>query len=300
MRLSRANRAPASRFRDRRGAAATSRTEEHRIRDEHQLLRLSISVCTVRRVASTAALADFQELVLATSRHAPGGSHGQFSELMWSDSQTSDPFLNAVTPLTSVRAPGPAAIERALRACADTTSPFSWWFNGCLPPAAAAGFEVVEPATLMALAVPDEGLHPVANGLVNPGHDLTEFFTAASTGFEDNNLESSSLVRVFEPLVRAGTVVPLVVRDVGTVVGTLLLHLGDADPSRAGVYWVSTTPAFRGNGIASSLVRHAVWLAGTANRTHVVLQSSPMAEHLYRQLGFIFQGRMGVAQRGAA
>jgi ribosomal protein S18 acetylase RimI-like enzyme len=132
----------------------------------------------------------------------------------------------------------------------------------------------------MALAVPGDDLRPVANGLVSPGNDLTEFFAAASAGFEDNNLETSSLVRVFEPLVRAGTVVPLVVRDVSNVVGTLLLHLGAAHPSRAGIYWVSTIPAFRGNGIASSLVQYAVQYAGRGMRTHVVLQSSLMAEHL--------------------
>jgi ribosomal protein S18 acetylase RimI-like enzyme len=237
---------------------------------------------------------------LATSQHAPGGSHGRFSELLWVDSQTSEPFLNAVTPLTSDRAPGPAVIERALQACAETPSPFSWWFHDHLPPAAAAaGFEVVEPTALMSLAIADKDRYPGENGLVSTGHDLTEFFAAASAGFEDNVLEVSSLVQVFEPLVGAGTVVPLVVRDSGSVVGTLLLHLGDAEPSRAGIYWVSTMPRFRGNGVASSLVKHAVQQAGTARRTHVVLQSSLMAEHIYQQLGFSLQGYMGIAERGA-
>ena len=261
-------------------------------------MRLFARDYTVYKVTPTDALADFQDLTSSTSKHAPGGSHIQFGELLWSDSRASDPFLNAVTPLASVRNPSTAAIQHALQACADTRSPFSWWFHEHLPPeAATAGFEAVESTALMSLVTPDDSQLPAVNGLVTPGYDLAEFFTTASLGFEDNNTEFSSLVRVFEPLVKAGTVVPLVVRDAGLVVGTLLLHLGRENLSRAGIYWVSTLPASRGNGIASALVKYAIQYASAMQRTHVVLQSSQMAEHIYRQLGFSLQGRMGIAKR---
>ena len=251
-------------------------------------------------MTSTAALADLREFVLAISQHAPAGSHRRFSDLLWADSGTSDPFLNSVTPLMSASSPDPTNVARALQACAGTRSPFTWWFHDHLPPAvAAAGFEVGEPAALMSLALPAHELHPTADRLVTADCGLTEFFAAASTGFEDANHDNGSLAAAFDPLVRAGTVMPLVVRDQDIVVGTLLLHLGETDRSRAGIYWVATIPAFRGNGIASALVHSALQHAVAAKRTYVVLQSSLVAEHLYHQLGFTFHEYIGAAERVA-
>jgi GNAT superfamily N-acetyltransferase len=54
----------------------------------------------------------------------------------------------------------------------------------------------------------------------------------------------------------------------------------------AGIYGVAAVPEARGRGVATSIMHAALDAAATAGATRVVLHSSPMAESLYRRVGF--------------
>ena len=66
------------------------------------------------------------------------------------------------------------------------------------------------------------------------------------------------------------------------VAGMLLICVGD----NAGVHEVATMEAFRGKGIASSLMNYAMALAKEKGCKYATLQASPMGAPLYESLGF--------------
>lgn len=66
------------------------------------------------------------------------------------------------------------------------------------------------------------------------------------------------------------------------VAGMLLICVGD----NAGVHEVATMEAFRGKGIASSLMNYAMALAKENGCKYATLQASPMGALLYESLGF--------------
>jgi len=81
-------------------------------------------------------------------------------------------------------------------------------------------------------------------------------------------------------------------RIVGTV--TLLLDLPPNQPHRAEIAKMMTLPAFRGRGIATSLMGMAEALAGERGRTLLVLDTATEegASGFYERLGFVFAGEI--------
>ncbi len=68
---------------------------------------------------------------------------------------------------------------------------------------------------------------------------------------------------------------------------SLLLHAGVA-----GIYGVSTLPAFRRRGIGRALVWHVLAYVRQLGYEVVVLSSTPMSERIYRRLGFVEHTRI--------
>jgi len=81
-------------------------------------------------------------------------------------------------------------------------------------------------------------------------------------------------------------------RIVGTV--TLLLDLPPNQPHRAEIAKMMTLPAFRGRGIASSLMARAEALAVERGRSLLVLDTATEegASRFYERLGFVFAGEI--------
>lgn len=75
----------------------------------------------------------------------------------------------------------------------------------------------------------------------------------------------------------------------GDAVGGLLLIF---DGSVTGAYWLSVLPDFRRKGIAKRLADGLVQYAFDQGAEHVILQASPLAERIYRELGFAEVSRM--------
>ncbi len=69
----------------------------------------------------------------------------------------------------------------------------------------------------------------------------------------------------------------------GTPAAALVMQITDGI---AGFFQVATVPRFRRRGIAHALMRHALCDAQSLGASTAALTASPMAEGLYRQLGF--------------
>ncbi len=53
-----------------------------------------------------------------------------------------------------------------------------------------------------------------------------------------------------------------------------------------GIYWVGTTPAVRGKGLAELVTRAVGNVAFDMGARAVVLQASPMGDPIYRRMGY--------------
>jgi GNAT superfamily N-acetyltransferase len=77
----------------------------------------------------------------------------------------------------------------------------------------------------------------------------------------------------------------------GTPVATCSLF---RSAESVGVYWVSTAPGARRQGVASALVHHLLKMAPAQGHRLAVLQSTEMARGVYRSLGFAEHAPIGV------
>ena len=68
----------------------------------------------------------------------------------------------------------------------------------------------------------------------------------------------------------------------------MALHTGDV----AGLYWVATRSAARGQGLAAACTVAATNLALERGARVVALQASPMGDPIYRRLGWQETGRI--------
>jgi ribosomal protein S18 acetylase RimI-like enzyme len=95
--------------------------------------------------------------------------------------------------------------------------------------------------------------------------------------------ESSPYLRdVYRAGLRHGTG-GLVAVDDGVPISKAVLHLADGV---AGIYGVATTEAGRGRGLATYLCASALAEARAAGAERTVLHSTPMAQALYRRMGY--------------
>lgn len=244
---------------------------------------------------STQSLADFQEFVMRYSASNSGGRVRRYESILFVDSQSSDPFLNSVTPTSPISDVVEADFQDALRDCRSSDSSFTWWWKPTDPQLSFVidhpDFERDEDLYFMGLMS--------SNALVNSFVEDTEIepvdsidgidqvFRAAARGFEDVNVDVSQLSRSFVRLIRDGSVEAFGAKARGVFVGSLLLHLSSENPDRAGIYWVAVEPEYRRRGIGSLLTSTAVNRARELGRKITVLQSSPMARGMYQRIGFL-------------
>ncbi len=69
----------------------------------------------------------------------------------------------------------------------------------------------------------------------------------------------------------------------GVPASKVVLHVADGV---AGIYGVATFEAGRGKGLATALTKHALSVARASGSELGVLHSTPMAQELYRSIGF--------------
>lgn len=62
----------------------------------------------------------------------------------------------------------------------------------------------------------------------------------------------------------------------------------------AGLYMIATMPDFRGYGYGTIITRHAIEQCFKQDARYIVLHSSPMAENIYRKIGFREYCKFGV------
>ena len=129
--------------------------------------------------------------------------------------------------------------------------------------------------------------HPVSDVGIETVHDsraLSEWVEALGTGFGEGPREAEWVGAVFD---RIGLHHPdfrhLLARRDGRVVGTATLFFSSGV---AGLYFVSTVPEVRRQGIGAFLTRTAMLIARDGGARHAVLTSSAAGQPLYESLGF--------------
>jgi ribosomal protein S18 acetylase RimI-like enzyme len=239
---------------------------------------------------ASAALFDYHELVAAA-----GGAVRRGPSAVWADAGSSDPFLNTVSPAVAGVDISDEDAEWAWAACEQSPSRFMWWTphdERWVRFARERGMVSDGPVTLMEAEIGDRGDSRAAGIAVVGPDELEAFFTVAEEYFDGGGTDALELAGRFGPLVAAGRVVLLWARDEGEVHGTLLVHLGEEDPARAGIYWVSVKPAARQRGVATALCEEALSIAARRGRTLAVLQSSALGRGVYERLGFRAVGEL--------
>jgi GNAT superfamily N-acetyltransferase len=87
---------------------------------------------------------------------------------------------------------------------------------------------------------------------------------------------------------RAPHIHSFVAWDGETPLGGAMVHLSHGI---GGLYWVGTTPAGRGRGVATACTRVASNVGFALGARMITLQASVMGEPIYRRLGYIEVGR---------
>ncbi|NKQ35370.1 MAG: GNAT family N-acetyltransferase [Chloroflexi bacterium] len=188
-------------------------------------------------------------------------------------------------------------IEEITRHFAERRDPFIWLLHPTSQPAnlyellIAKGLKDVEPIYGMAMDLVDlQEVPGLPDGIeirkVQDEQDAVDFsqFAAWRWGIPKEYQETyASIIAQFR-IGKPGTNVLAwqAWRD-GQPISKLVMHLGS---NSAGIYGVSTKPEARGLGLARALTITALHEAKVAGYKLSVLHSTPMAQSLYRNIGF--------------
>ncbi len=209
--------------------------------------------------------------------------------MVWADAGSVDPFLNTVTPVAVNVDISDEDAARAWAMCQQSNSRFMWWTLDTARWSLFAterGMVSDGPVTLMEAEIKGRGESHLGQVETVDSGALETFFTVAEECFGGEGADARELSERFSPLLAAGRVVLLWAREDEAVLGTLMLHLGEGDPTRAGIYWVSVRHDARRRGVATALCEEALAIAARRGRSLAVLQSSALGVGAYARLGF--------------
>lgn len=162
------------------------------------------------------------------------------------------------------------------------------WDNGLDDRLLAAGLRLDSTPMLMAATIDETDLEPQFPLTLAPAPSAR--VVAAVNDQAHGVLAEWSMTAVFERADEA-LVRPYVALVDGEPACALFALEADGD---CYFWFVATAPQFRGRGLASELVRHALRAAQTRGCTTTTLESTAMAESTYARLGFRPYGRYRV------
>lgn len=235
------------------------------------------------------------EFLLSMGR-VGGGSEHIDEEISWTVGGSPIGYHNAVVRVNATPERAAELVEEWRAELLSRSVPGSWHLTPRMRPStlpdllAAAGFEDGgdEPAMAVTLAALP-GPPPASNldiGLVeNPG-DLQDYRRVLSAGFGEGPKEADWVASIYERtgLGQDGPWRHFVGRVGYEPVATASLLLTGA---AGGIYFVCTTPSFRGRGYGAAITHRAMTEAAASGATYAVLGSSPMGQRSTKGWGSV-------------
>ena len=227
------------------------------------------------------------EFLLALGRTG-GGEERDEPEITWTIGGSPIAYHNCVVRADLTPADADAAIVASQELMRTKGVPGSWHVGPSMRPAdlgerlVGHGFEGgPEPGMVADLPeIPDVG-RPA--GLVVETADLRAYEQVLAAGFGEGPKEAAWVCEMYRRLGDDPSWRHYVGRLDGEPVATATLFFA---ASVAGIYFVCTTPAFRGRGIGTAISRDAMLAARELGYATAVLGSSPMGQRVYERLGF--------------
>jgi len=225
--------------------------------------------------------------------NCPITDFGSTSGLRWRISDVPNRVFNMV--LCGSLDPQEAAerIDGLLAEFATRGVPSAWWG---LPSGAgldldtlltARGFQYVgyEPGMAIELSALDFNVRSIPGLVIRPAADDNDLRVFAETMFPDSLELSRAYYGAYQTMGLAPDR-PLrqfiaSIEDVPAATAAILFQNGIA-----GLYSITTLPAYRQRGIGAAVTLAALWTTYEAGYESAVLQSTAMGESLYRRLGF--------------
>lgn len=223
-----------------------------------------------------------------------GGGHRREDAVAWSLGGSPVDYHNAVVAAHLTADGADSAIAESRDLLDRAGLPGTWHVGPSMRPLdlparlGAAGFspDGEEPGMVASLDQVVE--HPVPDVNVEVVHDaraLSEWVEALGSGFGEGPREAEWVGTVFD---RLGLDHPdfrhLLARREGSVVGTATVFFSSGV---AGLYFISTVPEARRQGIGAVLTQAAMLIARDRGAQHAVLTSSAAGRRLYESLGFL-------------
>lgn len=225
-------------------------------------------------------------------------------DVSWAVAPLADPFRNVVLGAHFAPAAADARIAHIVRRFREAGNAFVWWVSPYDEPEdlgarlSAAGLTLEGTAPAMAVDLADVPLdEPPPAGLevvpVADASTLDEFLDVIAadwlewTDGQHTDVQRRTLAawRAQIPPRLSAEPVPLrwIGRVDGTVVATSRINIG---AGVAGLYAISTLPAYRGRGFGRAMTIAALRAARRLDYRIAVLQSSDLGYGVYRRLGF--------------
>lgn len=222
-----------------------------------------------------------------------GGGSRRDDDVTWTIGGSPIDYHNAVVAAELDERTADAAILASRGVLRRSGLPGSWHVGPSMRPVdlperlTRAGFEPdgEEPGMAVALADPiPEPARGIEIETVRDASALGTWVTALGRGFGEGPREAEWVGAMFD---RIGLDHPawrhLLARRDGRVVATAtVLFAADV----AGIYFVSTVPDARRQGIGAEITRAAMRIARTEGMRHAVLTSSAMGRPVYERIGF--------------
>lgn len=251
---------------------------------------------------STPAELDDQSLARAVEQNAAdlllrmgaaGGGHARDGDVVWSLGGSPVDYHNAVVGADLEADAADSAIAESRELLARAALPGTWHVGPSMRPLdlparlEAAGFAADGDEPGMAASLDRMVEHRVPGidiETVSDARALSEWVEALGSGFGEGPREAEWVGEVFDRMGLGHPDLRLVLaRRNDRVVGTATVFFSSGV---AGLYFVSTVPEARRQGVGAFLTRGAMAAARDAGARHVVLTSSAAGRPLYESLGF--------------
>lgn len=105
------------------------------------------------------------------------------------------------------------------------------------------------------------------------------------TAAEGLEIDSQAIEDFVVPLIKEAGTIPFLAFYKGEPAATSMVYCGHKTRT-AGLYFLSTRPAFRRKGLGSAVTEACLQTAKHAGITHAVLHASAMGQSMYEKLGF--------------
>lgn len=198
------------------------------------------------------------------------------------------PWMNSVIASKLTEKSIPSSVETVFDFFKAKEVPFSWWVSekqqsfqleNELLKKGAENHGIFDAMELFLDLLKPIVEPPLEVEVVSSSKSLKSFVDVLIQSYE----APSFLAQSVESLLQNGEMIHLIGKTNGNPVSVASLAI---DNDLVGIYHVGTIPDERKKGFASSLMRYALKLAKSKGCKSSVLTSTPMANNLYRKLGY--------------